>query len=217
MNVTIPEHLFPYFEKCGTRKNYAPDEMIILESDRSDMIYLVVAGRVRVYCSAPSGKELTLRILAKGRLIGEDALVPLGEAHVSVAAVNAAVLIACSVEKLFPFIRESEELMREIFRYLTRTNMSLTKHIKRIAIYDSRQKMASFLLEKTAVNDPHRNIFDHTLPYSHEKVSVYLGMNRVTVTRILKEFCQKGYVELGYKKIKVCDPEGIRAEFGENI
>lgn len=75
MDVIIPDDLFPYFEIYGTRKNYAPGEMIRPEAQNNERLYLVESGRVRVYCSNASGRELTLRIMGKGRLIGEDVFV----------------------------------------------------------------------------------------------------------------------------------------------
>ena len=67
MDVIIPDNLFPYFEMCGSRKNYEPGEMIRQEIPMSESLYLVEAGRVRVYCSDASGRELTLRIMGKGK------------------------------------------------------------------------------------------------------------------------------------------------------
>lgn len=213
MDVIIPDDLFPYFEICGTRKNYAPGEMIRLETQENEHLYLVEAGRVRVYCSNASGRELTLRIMGKGRLIGEDVFVEVGGTKTAVSAVNEVTVVSCSVKQLFPYIVESEDLLRAILRHLTGTNISLTRHLKRIAIYDSRQKVASYLYEETKEDSPPRNIVNHVLPYSHDQLAVCLGLNRVTVSRILEEFRKKGYISTSYRKIQVCDFEGLRKEF----
>ena len=156
MDVIIPDDLFPYFEICGTRKNYAPGEMIRPEAQNNERLYLVESGRVRVYCSNASGRELTLRIMGKGRLIGEDVFVEFTGAKTAVSAVNEVTVVSCSVEELFPYIVESEALLRAILRHLTGTNISLTRHLKRIAIYDSRQKVASYLYEETREDSPSR-------------------------------------------------------------
>ena len=50
MDVIIPDNLFPYFEMCGMRKNYAPGRDGTQEIPGSERLYLVEAGRVRVYC-----------------------------------------------------------------------------------------------------------------------------------------------------------------------
>lgn len=99
MDVIIPDDLFPYFEICGTRKNYAPGEMIRPEAQNNERLYLVESGRVRVYCSNASGRELTLRIMGKGRLIGEDVFVEFTGAKTAVSAVNEVTVVSCSVEK----------------------------------------------------------------------------------------------------------------------
>lgn len=215
MDVIIPDNLFPYFEMCGMRKNYAPGEMIRQEIPGSERLYLVEAGRVRVYCSDASGRELTLRIMGKGRLIGEDIFVGFAEAKTAVSAVNDVTVVSCSVQDLFPYITRSEELLRAILLHLAGTNVSLTRHIRRIAMFDSRQRVASYLYEETKEDNPPRNIINHTLPYSHDQLSVCLGLNRVTVSRILDEFRKKGYISTGYRRIRVCDFEGLRSEFDD--
>lgn len=179
-------------------------------------ISLIVSGRVRVYCSAPSGKELTLQIVEKGRLIGETSFLHFSDAYASVCAVNDVTLISCSVERLIPFIAGSEDSLKIILQYLTETNISLARHIKRIAIYNSRQKVASFLFYETQTDNPSGGIRNHTLPYTHEELAVCLGMNRVTVTRILSSFRKLGYIRTAYGKITVLRFELLKQEF-ENI
>lgn len=211
-NVMIPSHLFSYFKQCGFARNYRSKDMILLESDDSNQIILITDGRVRVYCSTPSGKELTLEIVEKGRLLGESSLQN-GGSTVAVCAVTEVSLIRCSIQQLYSYILQSEELLRLIFQHLTQTNTSLTKHIKRTTLYNSRQKVASFLLDETAIDNPERGIVNQTLPYTHEELSVCLGLNRITVTRILEDYKKQGFITTAYKKITVCNYEQLNLEF----
>jgi len=57
-------------------------------------------------------------------------------------------------------------------------------------------------------------VIDETLPYTHEELGVCLNLNRVTVTRVLKEFRESGYIELGQKKIKVINRRGLETVIG---
>ena len=137
------------------------------------------------------------------------------EAKTAVCAVDEVTVVNCSVQDLFPYIIESEELLKAILSHLTGTNISLTRMIRRIAMFNSRQRVASYLYEETKEDNPPREMLDHTLPYTHDQLSLCLGMNRVTVSRILDEFRKKGYISTGYRKIRVCDFEGLRSEFDD--
>ena len=71
-----------------------------------------------------------------------------------------------------------------------------------------------FLLEQTAVDNPDKGIVDGALPYTHEDLALVVGLSRVTVTRVLGEFQRQGWVECGYRKIRVRDREGLRQALG---
>ena len=48
------------------------------------------------------------------------------------------------------------------------------------------------------------------LPYTHEELSVSLGLNRSTVTTVLKKFEQEGWLKRGYGFIKVLDRQALQ-------
>ena len=106
MDVIIPDDLFPYFEICGTRKNYAPGEMIRPEAQNNERLYLVESGRVRVYCSNASGRRARLfGSWARAGLIGEDVFVEFTGANAAVSAVNEVTVVSCSVDRTVPVHR----------------------------------------------------------------------------------------------------------------
>ena len=76
--------------------------------------------------------------------------------------------------------------------------------------------MASYLYEETREDSPSRNIVDHVLPYSHDQLSVCLGLNRVTVSRILDEFSGKGIYFHSIPKDSGLRLEGLRREFEDS-
>ena len=49
------------------------------------------------------------------------------------------------------------------------------------------------------------------LPYTHEDLSVSLGLNRSTVTQVLKRFQEQGLVDRGYGFLRVLDRQALEA------
>ena len=45
-----------------------------------------------------------------------------------------------------------------------------------------------------------RNTSTTCIPYSHQEIAYFVGMNRVTVTNELNHFKELGYIKLGYKR-----------------
>ncbi len=59
----------------ATRRTFAPREVLVREGDPAAEIFLLVAGRLDVYASAPNGELRRLTTLAPGSSFGESALV----------------------------------------------------------------------------------------------------------------------------------------------
>lgn len=96
-----------------------------------------------------------------------------------------------------------------VLTQLTANYASLCSQLKRLTLYNSTQRVASYLLDQTAARHEELGIVDETLPYTHEELAVCLNLNRVTVTRILNDFAKKGWVLLRQKKIKVLNRQKL--------
>src|SRR5262249_8961258 len=57
----------------GVVRNYPKNAVIITEGDPSDSLYIVLAGRVKVYLSDDAGKEIVLNVHGPGSYVGEMA------------------------------------------------------------------------------------------------------------------------------------------------
>ncbi|OUP00501.1 Crp/Fnr family transcriptional regulator [Sellimonas sp.] len=100
-------------------------------------------------------------------------------------------------------MEESRELMKIMLKLLSRTCNHLVEQLRRITLYDRYQKIASFLLHETSYPDPDRGVTRTSIPYTQEELGISLGLNRVTVTRVLNEWKEQGIVSTSYKKIRI--------------
>ncbi|MFT3955036.1 MAG: cyclic nucleotide-binding domain-containing protein [Piscinibacter sp.] len=58
----------------GNVKQYPANAVIINEGDAADSLFIVLAGRVKVYAANKAGKEVILSTLGPGEYVGELAL-----------------------------------------------------------------------------------------------------------------------------------------------
>ena len=178
-----------------------PGETIYFQGESADRLYLVKKGRVRVFYVTKAGKELTFEVIEKGKLIGESSFLSHSVYPVSAAAVNQVELLECDLHGLYAYMEESPQLMYVIIQLLSRTCNHLTEQLRRITLYDRYQKIASFLLHETAYPDRDRGVTDDEIPYTHEELALSLGMNRVTVSKVLSQWKQEGILSAGYGQI----------------
>lgn len=208
--IKIPEKLYPYFEDAGTTYCVRRDGILYMQGDAAPSVYLIKQGRVRMFYTADSGKEITFQIIGAGQLIGESAFLTHASRTTNISAITDVILISCPVERLFPYMQKSRELNELVLSLLTDNYHYLCMQLRRLTVYDSYQKVAGYLLDQTEFSNAETGIIDETLPYTHEELSVCLNLNRVTVTKILNRFKEKGFVRLGHKKIQVINRMGLK-------
>lgn len=208
----INEQLFPYFLKAGKLKKYGAKDVIYMQEDASNSLYLLLKGRVRVYAVLSTGDELTYEILEKGRIFGDSSFFKNTPRPTTVSCVNDVELVECQLDDLYPYLSQSKDLTIALLQTLSENCDHLTSLLKRAYYYDRYEKVASFLLEETKEDNPERGIFDATLPYTHEELAMVIGLSRVTTTKVLNKFKKKNYINLAYKKIQVIDRDGLKSE-----
>lgn len=191
----ISENLFDYFKQAGTLIKYQPSDIIYMQEDATNNLYLILKGRVRVFLLSKDGQEITLDIIDKGQIFGESSFLLNTSRPVCVSAIDNVELISCNLETLYPTILESKELTLAIMRLLSSTNDHLTNQVKKAYFYNRHEKIAAFLLEQNK----------KTISYTHEEIASLTGLNRVTVTKILNDFNQYGWIDLAYRKIIITD------------
>ncbi|MFQ6860706.1 MAG: Crp/Fnr family transcriptional regulator [Beduini sp.] len=209
--IKIPESLFTYFEQAGQKRFYHQNSIIYMQEDQATDLYLITKGRVRVYSLFKDGREITIEIVEKGRIFGDSSFIQEATRPVSVSAVSDVELISCSLEAMLPYLALSPELTKLLFQLLSETCQHLSTLLDRSYFYDRYQKVAIFLLEQTRFTNEDKGIRQNELCYSHEEIGECVGLNRVTVTKILNEFQENRWILLSYKKITILNREGLES------
>lgn len=207
--ISVSEKVISILKEAGHIQTFNESSIIYLQGDNSAKIYLITKGRVRMYFIGDDGKELTFQIIGEGQLFGESSFLSHASRQTTICAVTDVSLVAISVQDLLPYMQQSEELSVTVLQLLSDNYRFLCNQVKRLSVYNSYQRIASYLVEQMINPSMNVGISDSILPYTHEELGVCLNLNRVTVTRVLKDFKEQGFVELGRKKIKVIDIEGL--------
>ena len=182
---------------------HCPMNHILQQADQqAGNLYIVHSGRLRVFLSNEHGKELTLDVIHKGSVFGTNSFLYHGTHKVSIQSVTEARLILCSQDTIRILSASHPELSRDLLQYFIEENNHLTHLLESITLYSAADRVMDFQLVAT----------DHgkrQIPYTHEDVAMCLSMNRVTVSRIIKNLCDQGIVESSYGKISLKNPEEL--------
>ena len=182
---------------------HCPMNHILQQADQqAGNLYIVHSGRLRVFLSNEHGKELTLNVIHKGSVFGTNSFLYHGTHKVSIQSVTEARLIVCSRDTIRTLSASHPELSRDLLQYFIEENNHLTHLLESITLYSAADRVMDFLL--VATDQGKRQI-----PYTHEDIAMCLSMNRVTVSRIIKNLCDQGIVENSYGKISLKNPEEL--------
>lgn len=209
----LNSELFCYFEQAGMKKIYHPNDLIYMQEDNAEYLYLILKGRVRVYDIAASGKEITYNILDKGEIFGESSFFYNAYRPTTVSAVNEVELILCHLEDLYPYISKSMDLTVSLLQAMNETCNHLTKMLRWAQTYNRYEKVAALLLDLVKDDDVYKDIVNGVIPYTHQEIAASTGLARVTVTKILGQFSREGFIQIRYGKIKVINKEGLYTEY----
>ena len=186
-----------------------PGHFIYMKGDTADKVYYILKGRVRVFENLPSGREMTLDVVEAGRIFGESAFMEDNVRPTCVQAVNGVTLISFRMGDILPYFRSKGEFALHFLQLCSNTMDHLTARMEDQCLLDRYGKVASYILDETEPDSMEKGTAGGVLPYTHEELSVSLGLNRSTVTVVLKEFEEKGWLERGYRYLKVLDRKGL--------
>lgn len=186
------------FELYGHVHTYSPGEIIFQKGDKADKIYFLSKGRVRTFCLNKHGDEITLFYVDENNTVGNEPVANIPQRKVSVAAVTDVKIYSMHSDTLLEKCRNDKLSMQSLMEYFVTKIISLSDYICCTRFLKNDKKLAYFLYTNCMGDG-------HLVQYTHEQIASLTGMNRVTVTRLLKNFEDKKLISQHYKGITVLD------------
>ena len=92
----IEEELITRLADASQLKPFRRGEILFLQGDRSFEVYIVAAGRIRLYRKSPEGAEKTLAVVSDGDVFGDlSAIDGLGRSAAAEAMTDSQVVQVC--------------------------------------------------------------------------------------------------------------------------
>lgn len=198
------------FEKYGKILRYKRGQSIYIQAYEADAFYMVKSGSLRSYVVGNDGREITLELLYPGKVFGSVSFFIGINRIASVVALTDAEVLALNHETIQQCFGEHYELAVEIIQTLGKTIQFLVSQGESLVIRSAEQRVAHALLQLAVDFRKHSENLAYRIPYTHQQIAELAGMNRVTVTKELNRFVQRGWVQLGYGEILVKDQEALR-------
>ncbi len=185
------------------RTFYAPE-------DRSEALFMLKKGRVRIYKAVPDGWEFTLAVVEAGTMFGEMALTAqrMWEAYAEATEPSdICILKNADLERL---VRGNPEVGIKMIRLLSERLRLCETRLEDITLKNIPARLASLILQLAATE----SIMTPEGPripthYTHRQLATMVGSSRESVTRAFTKLQRAGAVELRHRHIYVKDMEAL--------
>lgn len=191
--------------KVTREKIFEKGEMLYMAGEKSEKLYVIHSGKVKITRFTDTGKEQVIRVLGTGDFMGELSLfspLPLTDNGEALSRT-----IACIIDgkKLKDLMRKYPVIALKIMEELSQRLEKAENLIENISLYGVERRLALTLInmanEKREVN----------LRMSKKDFSSHLGMSQETLSRKLTSFQNMGIIKLiGHRRIILLDIEALR-------
>jgi CRP/FNR family cyclic AMP-dependent transcriptional regulator len=185
-------------ERTVTR-SYPKQAIIVSEGEESDSLYLILAGRVKIYLSDETGKELILGIKGPGQYFGEMALDEQPRSA-SVMSLEPAQFAVLSRADFTAFLLKHGEVALQLIQNLIRLARGLNQNVRSLAMLDVYGRVARMLLE-LAVERDGKMVIPERL--TQKDLAARVGASREMINRILRDLTTGGYVSVEHGRITI--------------
>ena len=180
-------------------RTFAKNTVIVSEGDRTDSLYIVVSGRVKIYVSDEKGKEIILNQAGAGEYFGEMMLDE-GPRSASVMTLEPTRFLVVPKEDFATFVAKSPEFSLHLIRKLIRRVRALTHDVKSLALMDVYGRVARMLLELAVERDGALVIEGRP---TQQEMANRVGASREMISRILTDLTEGGYIEVERDRITI--------------
>lgn len=203
--------------RVATVRPYATGETILQEDEPGDLFFVIVSGQVKVFVDSEHGREIVLTHLKAGDFFGEMALFDNDARSASVSALVPSELVILRRQDFLEVLKDEFPIARRILSTLSARLRQANDMIESLVLLDVGGRLARYLLrlarETGTLQDD--GWFAVSRP-THQVIANSIGASRETVTRLLRQFVNRGLIRMRGRMVWIRDeprritPSGTR-------
>ncbi len=190
---TLAEDQLLLLSSVLQREQFSKNKLIVRAGDKTETLYVVLSGRIKVAMGDEHGKEVVLAILRAGEYFGEMALLDGGSRSANVYALEACELLTLSKHEFHQCLENNFSMAMLVMRGLVKRLRDADKKITSLALMDVYGRVARFLLEQAEFIDGQRTI---AKKIAKKDIANMIGASREMVTRVMKDLEVRGMIEV---------------------
>lgn len=173
------------------KKRYKRGQSLVEQGGRSEALFILLSGRARVVSVDARGREVILALLHPGDHVGEMSLID-GQPHsASVIAEVQTDVLSLGRAAFLQSLPENWTMAFAILRGLVQRLRRADSKIETLALLDVYGRVARALIE---ISEPDGDVRVVRGRISRQDLAKMVGASREMVSRVMKDFEQRGLV-----------------------
>ncbi len=202
----------------AVRRKLAKGEELFGAREPARAMYLVLAGRVRIWTVSAAGAEITLNILSEGALFGEIGVLDGGERTASASAATPAEVLRIDAATFFDAMSREPQLAKNAIEMLCARLRWVSARMEDSALRSAPERLAR-LLEHLAQDHGVETSEGVRIDakFTQGELARWTMMSRESLNKILMRWRDEGLVAQERGVLTLRDRERLEeiAEFGE--
>lgn len=183
-------------------------ETLFREGDEAATFFVVARGRVKVFKESIDGRELIIKTMRPGDLVGEAASLAGVPYPATAQAIEEAAAVEIPRREFVDLITREPELALNIIAALSARLHQINAVLEKLTLKDVPARLATYLLEHAAAGPDGAAHVE--LDVTKTSLAAELGTVPETLSRALRRFADAGLVAAEGKRIVLADEPSLR-------
>jgi CRP-like cAMP-binding protein len=211
----VPEDAMARFLSRARWRSYAAGETIVDSGDRTDEVFFIVGGAVRVVARTAFGYEAILNDLGVGGFFGELSAIDGNQRSANVTALLPTRLCAVPAADFMEFVLSFRDVARRVLRLLSARLRAKDERLIEFGALSVRQRLIAELLRLSRCRDGGERVLSPPPP--QHVLAARIGTRRESVSREMADMSRAGLLTAGRRAIVLHAPERLRAEVAAHL
>lgn len=178
--------------RIASLRSVARNTTILQAGDRTDNLYLVIAGALKVQISDQDGREVILSLLGPGEMFGEMGVIDEHPRSATVISTAPCDLVVIAKDDFKRCLAENFEVSLYIIENLVKRLRKADRKIESLALIDVYGRVARLLLEMAEVEEG-RKVVRRRI--TRQDIAKTIGASREMVSRVMRDLQLQGLIE----------------------
>lgn len=190
------------------KKVYKKGNMILMEEDLGDTLFILNKGSVKITRISEEGREVILSILGEGDFFGEMSILDGESRSANVVALEDSEVFILRRGDFLDLIEKHPQIAIILLQELASRLRKSDQQIESLSLADAENRVAMALIrlaEELGVIKMGQVIIE-SLPFQQD-IANMAGTSRETVSRMLKHFENRGYIKKEGRKLIIMNFE----------